>query len=172
MSRNFILVRDKIFSKKECKHMIDTYGKNCIDGEKPYFGYNFHDIETFEYYDKISPVVEEYKKTFKGIEMTASKWRLGSFRFKHFKPNNHFSCWHSEHAMSYLKRVLNVQVYLSDHDCGTEFLDYETIKSVIGRVAIFPSYFTHTHKGQVCPKNKDRYILTSYMEFYEKGILE
>jgi len=172
MSKNFILIKDKIFSKKECKHIINTYSKNCVKGEKPLFGYNFYDIKIFEHYDKIAPVVKEYQETFKGIEMTPSKWRLGGFRFKHFKPGKNYDCWHSEHAISYLARVLNVQVYLSDHNCGTEFLDHKTIKSVIGRVAIFPSYFTHTHRGQVCPENKNRYILTGYMEFYEKGLRE
>jgi hypothetical protein len=169
MFKNFILIKDKIFSKKECNDIINTYSKICSKGENNYSGYDCYDINNFNYIDKILPVIEEYKKKFKGIELTPSKWTIGRFRFKHFKPGKHFSLWHSEHSLSYLDRVLNVQVYLSTHNCGTEFLDYKTVKSKVGRVAIFPSYFTHTHKGQICPDNKNRYILTSYIYFCEKG---
>lgn len=172
MSKNFILIKDNIFSKKECEHIIDSYSKKCNEGEKSHYGYNFYDIEKFKYINKLSHIVEEYKNKFKEIEMTTSKWKLGYFRFKHFKPRKNFDIWHSEHSLSHSTRVLNMQIYLSDHNCGTQFLDHETIKSVTGRVAIFPCYFTHTHKGQVCPENKDRYLITAYMNFYDKGPLE
>jgi hypothetical protein len=169
MFKNFILVKDKVFSKKECKDIIKTYSKNCSKSEHHYLGYDFYDIEIFNYINKLAPIIDEYKKIFKGLDMTRSKWKLGDFRFKHFKPGKHFAGWHSEHALSYSYRILNIQIYLSTHNCGTQFLDYETIKSNSGRVALFPSYFTHTHKGQVCPENKDRYIITAYLSFYEKG---
>ena len=172
MFKDFMLVKDKIFSKEECKHIINNYSKKCIKGEKPHLGYNFYDIETFGHINKISPVVEEYKKKFKEIELTSSKWKLDYFRFKHFKPGKNFDLWHSEHSISHCTRVLNVQLYFSNHNCGTQFLNHKTIKSVTGRVAIFPCYFTHTHKGQVCPENKDRYLITAYINFYDKGPLE
>ena len=41
-----------------------------------------------------------------------------------------------------------------------------------GRLAMFPAYFTHTHKGEVCPENKDRYLLTGYISFISKGKTE
>ena len=55
-------------------------------------------------------------------------------------------------------------IYLSTHKCGTEFHDGLLILSHIGRLTIFPSYFTHTHRGQVCPEKKDRYLLGGYYE--------
>ena len=172
MFKNFILVKDNVFSEDECKSIINTYSKNCKKPEKDYLGYAFFDIEQFKYISRFSKIVDEYTKIFKGINMTSSKWKLGDFRFKHFKPGKHFAGWHSEHCLSYLNRILSIQIYLSNHNCGTESLHYKTIKSKIGAVALFPSYFTHTHRGQVCPDNKDRYLITAYLTFYEKGIYE
>ena len=45
MSNNFILVKDNVFSKDECKDMISTYSKNCSKAEKDYLGYDFYDIK-------------------------------------------------------------------------------------------------------------------------------
>jgi len=56
-------------------------------------------------------------------------------------------------------------IYLTEHNCGTEFFNGDYIKSEIGRLVIFPSYFTHTHRGQKCPNNKTRYIITGYVNF-------
>ena len=103
------------------------------------------------------------------LEMTAERWGMKSYFFKHFPPGHSFSNWHCEHDLRYPNRILCCQVYLSDHNCGTEFYDGEIVKSKTGRAIDFPSYFTHTHKGQVCPDGKTRYILTGYFEFYKYG---
>ena len=55
--------------------------------------------------------------------------------------------------------------YLSDHNCGTEFYNGCMVKSVKGRSLLFPPYWTHAHKGQPCPDNKERYILSAYGVF-------
>ena len=69
--------------------------------------------------------------------------------------------------------ILSLQIYLSNHNCGTEFSNYnKTIKSDIGKVVLFPAYFTQTHRGQICPENKNRYIITGYVNFIQKGQLE
>lgn len=43
----------------------------------------------------------------------------------------------------------------------------KVIKSEIGKVVLFPAFYTHTHRGQVCPENKNRYIITGYFSFYK-----
>lgn len=174
-STDFILIKDNIFTEKECEDMINTYQQNLQQGEKELFGYSFCDIEinTFKNNHKLQYIIDEYKKTFQDINKTASIWQLNNLRFKHFKPQHSFSSWHSEHCFSNPYRVLSLQIYLSNHNCGTEFSNYDkTIKSDIGKVVLFPAYFTHTHRGQICPENKDRYIITGYVNFIQKGKLE
>ena len=76
-----------------------------------------------------------------------------------------FENWHSEHSIENSNRILNFMIYLSTHDCGTQFLDKRIIKSEKGRLAILPSYFTHTHRGMPCPEGKDRYMFGGYFNF-------
>ena len=64
-------------------------------------------------------------------------------------------------------RILSILVYLSNHNCGTEFYNGKVIKSVKGRALIFPAFWTHTHKGQPCPDNKYRYILSAYVNLID-----
>jgi hypothetical protein len=59
---------------------------------------------------------------------------------------------------------------LSDNNCGTEFYEGATIISKKGKVLLFPAYFTHTHRGQLCPEFKDRYILGGYANFVDDSI--
>ena len=36
---------------------------------------------------------------------------------------------------------------------------------------MFPAYFTHTHRGQACPHNKDRYMLGGYFHYFDKRLM-
>jgi hypothetical protein len=116
---------------------------------------------------KIIDIIKKYEKMYPEINLTKDKWALTELIFKHFKPGNFFSDWHSEVGLTRPSRVLNMMIYLSEHDCGTQFFNQDVIKSRIGRLTIFPSYFTHTHRGQICPDNKDRYILGGYYNFID-----
>ena len=33
---------------------------------------------------------------------------------------------------------------------------------------MFPAFWTHTHRGQPCPENKYRYILSAYVNLIDK----
>ena len=90
-----------------------------------------------------------------------NSFSLREIRFKHWKPNKFFDNWHSEHGSETPNRILNFMIYLSTHECGTKFFDGNYIKSKKGRLAIFPSYFTHTHRGNP-PLGGTKYIATSW----------
>lgn len=55
--------------------------------------------------------------------------------------------------------------YLNDvQNGGTEFLYQKiTTKAKKGLTLIWPSDFTHTHRGQICDKTK--YIITGWFDF-------
>jgi len=172
---DWILTKDNIFSDQECDELINLYKPlSKFDGEDiKYYSFLELDPNKFKYDYKINYLLDEYVKQYPEAGKTASIWTMTTMRFKHFKPGESFYTWHSENNMTYPHRVLAMQIYLSNHNCGTEFSNYnKTIKSDIGKVVLFPAYFTHTHRGQICPENKDRYIITGYVNFIQRGQLE
>jgi hypothetical protein len=169
MNENFILTVDNKFTNKDCELLIEMY--NVCTIENNLLNYNFKDINvnSFIYLNKFREIIEIYKTIYKEIDMTASCWEINSLRFKLFKKGYSFSDWHSEHCLTYPNRVLSIQLYLTEHNCGTEFYyNKKTILSKVGRVCMFPAYFSHTHRGQP-DFNKDRMIITGYVEFVKKG---
>lgn len=97
---------------------------------------------------------------------------------KYHKGVGNYAYWHSgtypelgeNHA---LHRVLLYILYLNDVEEGgeTEFLyQNKKIKPKKGSLVIAPSFFTHTHRGNV-PISNDKYILTSWMQFKDAKTL-
>lgn len=175
--KNYILIKDNVLNFDECNEIISMFDKNVTtDKFSKVRGYSHFEIDVnkFKFTKKIYDAVIEYQKKFEEINKTASMWALSKLRYKKFLNGNSFSDWHSEHNITYSTRVLSLQVYLTENNCGTEFYnkEYETIMSRIGRVAVFPAYFTHTHRGQSCPDKKDRSIITGYINFVKAGINE
>ena len=171
----FIYICDNFLSSKECKDIIETYDRDLKVLGSP-CNYEFKNLEATPFWkvicEKLQVLLEEYKKENKEVDLTPSFWQLVYLRLKKFKRDLCFGEFHSEHSITFPDRVLNVQIYLTTHNCGTEFYNGDVIKSEAGRLAIFPAYFTHTHRGQVCPQKKERYLLGGYIEFIKQGINE
>ena len=169
--KNYTLEKDNYFTSSECDELINKVFDNPGTADEP-LNYNFVDLYKKDFMDldiKFKPIADEYIKMYPEVNLTSSFWGLTDLRIKHFLPGNHFSDFHSEHSFIYPNRILAIQVYLSDHNCGTKFYDGYKIMSKKGKVAIFPAYFTHTHIGEICPENKDRYLLTGYYSFISQG---
>lgn len=167
--KNFIFVKDNVLNKNECELIINYFkNKTKLDKENS-INYSYFEEEDYKKFiflkERLIFLFNEYSKKYPQINYIKGKWSLNEFRFKHFKPNNYFKEWHSEHSINSTTRILCLQFYLSEHNCGTEFYDGYTVISKIGRAIIFPAYFTHTHRGQLCLEFKDRYILGGYTNF-------
>ncbi len=170
--KNFILIEDNFLNKKFCENIIKKYKNKTIKGEK-HTGYDYFFLENDDFViqeiqKKMISSIKKYINLYPEAYLTKDRYVLQEIRFKHFKPGNHFSGWHSEVGYNSPNRVLNMMIYLSEHNCGTEFYNGLKIKSEIGRLTLFPSYFTHTHRGEVCPEFKDRYIMGGYFNFVNK----
>ena len=169
---NYVLIENNFLTNEECLFLIN-YFKNKVNPDTQTNGVNYAWFEQTDYINlnflqnKIPLICEKYINTFKEIQFTEDKWTLNEFRFKMFKPGNFFQKWHSEHCLESPNRIFNFMIYLSTHNCGTEFFDGTVIKSETGKAIIFPAYFTHTHRGQVCPDNKERFLLGGYANFVE-----
>ena len=79
-----------------------------------------------------------------------------------------YHVWHCEHSSrETASRVLAFVLYLNDVDEGgeTEFLyQHKRVKPKVGTVVVFPSSFTHVHRGNP-PLSGTKYILTGWVEF-------
>ena len=172
LNNNFNLTVNDFLTQEECDSIINQYDSVSTPGEDKHLNYDKFDITSddnlFGILNKRLPTITDmYKQMYPEIDYTGSFWQLTNLRFKKYSPGKSYDRWHSEHSIRNPHRILNVIIYLSDHYCGTEFYNDETIFSKKGRITIFPSYFTHTHRGQKCPENKPRYILAGYYNFVD-----
>ena len=171
---NFILVKDNLLTNLECDKIID-YFKDKIEKETSENGINYAYFKEEDYKnlfflkDIIQNYINNYTKLYEEF-LYVNKFSISSFRFKHLKPGNFFKRWHSEHNFQNPYRIFCLQIYLSDHNCGTEFYTGKVILSKKGRGVIFPAYFTHIHKGQMCQEYKDRFLLSGYATFEDDTI--
>ena len=80
-----------------------------------------------------------------------------------YPPGGGFKKWHFEEP-GHLKRCLVFMTFLNDmtDEGGTEFL-YQDLKvePKKGLTLIWPSYWTHTHRG-VISKTQEKYIVTGW----------
>ncbi|ASE99772.1 putative prolyl 4-hydroxylase [uncultured virus] len=174
---NHVLQIHDFLSTEECDRILDKYKTQTVD-DKAYehTGYQYCIMNCADDVDwiiksKEGKAIKMYLDAFPEAEWTPHAWRLEELLFKHWKPGSYFHNWHSENCLQHPYRVLNFQIYLSDHNCGTQFFNEQVIKSDKGKMVMFPAYFTHTHRGQACPHNKDRYMLGGYFHYFDKRLM-
>ena len=84
------------------------------------------------------------------------------------EPSQGYHVWHAEKMQRFQQqRVAVLMCYLNDVEEGgeTEFLyQQKRIKPKKGRIVIWPSSFTHTHRGNP-PISGSKYIITGWVEF-------
>ena len=92
-----------------------------------------------------------------------------TYNIQHYKPNEGFYEWHNERmGLFESNRILVFMTYLNTvDDAGTDFkyYNYKT-KAIKGNTLIWPTDFTHTHKGQISAK-QEKYIITGWFTFNE-----
>ena len=162
---NWVHIVNDALSNKDCDFLIKDSLPKTKDTLKEPWNYSYYDLPHNDLTDNLSKkLIDEYVKIYPEINLTFDKWSVEGFTFKEFKPGCYYNAFNSEQSISN-PRVLSILVYLSDHNCGTEFYNGLMIQSVKGRAMIFPPYWTHTHRGQPCPDKKPRYVLSAYATF-------
>ena len=129
-----------------------------------------------EWSDAIQPVLsalsknlDEYKKKYATIDDIDS-WSLepNGFNFQKFLPNQGYKQWHCEGGSGdSSKRSLVWMLYLiTVQDKGGTDFHYQnyTCKAEVGKMVIWPPFWTHFHKSQVSPSEL-KYIMTGWMSY-------
>jgi len=126
-----------------------------------------YDHPTFVIYKNIiGNIVHLYEKKYPELEQF-SKFGMGEpCQIQYYKPGEGFKKWHFERSSRNENRCLVFMTYLNDvPDGGTRFKYQElTTPAEKGLTLIWPTDFSHTHKGQITDKH-EKYIITGWLGF-------
>ena len=112
-------------------------------------------------------IIPEYKKQYSILETFTG---LGCYvpKIQKIKKGQGYHVWHCEVSNAgTAHRLLSYILYLNDVTEGgeTEFLyQMKRVKPTKGTLILFPSYYTHTHRGNP-PLSNTKYILNGHFEF-------
>ena len=162
---NFVEHTSKRNAKKHDRDMDELYlgDAQTIHKVPEMFTHHFYS----RLWDDIMPV---YKKEFSIL--TAIDLQGEQLKMKRVKPGGGFHTWHYESSGKNITRQLVVQLYINDIDEAgeTEFLyQNKRIAPKRNRMLIWPADWTHTHRGNPPIGDKDKYILTTWLEEKLKG---
>ena len=118
-------------------------------------------IEILNY---MQPCIEDYLKEFSVLGQ--SRFLMSDMKLKRIPSGGGFHNWHYENgSVQTSQRHFVIQAYLNDDFEGgeTEFLYWnKREKAVAGDILIFPSAFTHTHRGNPPIGPNPKYLATTW----------
>jgi len=142
---------------------IDKNIKDSIDLriENTYFEPPFDQYRIY-----LQNCLNEYIKKYSDAN-ECERFNADPYNIQYYPAKGGFKRWHSEStSKDTSKRHLVFMTYLNDvKDAGTEF-KYQKIKTECkqGLTLIWPSSFTHTHRG-IINKKYEKYIVTGWFSF-------
>ena len=150
------------WNTKEGKLSVNIGVKESLD----YCFYINKGLEPFYSYEKeLQKCLEDYIKTYPALNnLPRYNIEESKINIQYYKPNQGFKTWHCERGdYSSLKRFLVFMTYLNDVPDGGTFFKYFNLKvpAKKGLTIIWPSDWTHTHKGEIS-KTKEKYITTGW----------
>ena len=121
-----------------------------------------------KYFEKLNECFEDYKDQYSFLKVMAKKVHIGHFNIQKYLKGDHFSSIHSERTnLSSINRLFAWMTYLNDVEDGgtTDFKYFDLkIKPEQGKTIIWPSEWTHAHRGSVL-NSGSKYIITGWMHF-------
>jgi prolyl 4-hydroxylase len=168
------------FENDESKYVgitIDKFGIPNIDKEyKDSMNINFSPncIEPIflEYQKELQKALLQYIDEFQYCNEGGPWTILEPVTIQKYEPNGGFKAWHFERMNAVFPsatRHIVFLTYLNDvnDQGGTEFFYYpnRTLQARKGVTAIWPSDWTHTHRGITSPTEK-KYIMAGWLNFY------
>jgi hypothetical protein len=124
------------------------------------------------YLGELQKCADEYVKEFKYCN-TGSPWTIVEpFNIQHYKPGEGYYAWHTERNSSTFPSVARHLVFMTYLNTvtdkgGTEFYYQKlTTDAVVGKTLIWPSDWTHTHRGVPSP-TQEKTIATGWFSYYQ-----
>ena len=123
-----------------------------------------------EYLSELQKCLLLYQKKFKDIE-NLSRFTISheGYCIQYYKIAGGFKTWHNErNNLKQCHRILIFMTYLNTVKDGGTFFKYQKLRipAKKGLTLIWPSDWTHTHKGEIS-KTKEKFIATGALGFYE-----
>ena len=123
------------------------------------------------YMDLLIECVNKYvDKYIQDLNMGVGYYGIEDINIQHYKPGGGFKKWHYERTtIKNANRFLVFMTYLTDTpDAGTEFLyQNKRFDCKKGKTLIWPSDFTHTHRGQI-NQDHEKMIATGWVVLYTR----
>lgn len=148
--------------------MLDTgYEKNKKVSTDISVG--MEDMDIVPYSFELKNCVEEYKKVFPVLNKHLASWAMRELiNIQRYKPGEGFFGWHTENSnLISSHRIMAFMTYLNTVESGgeTEWFHQEVkIKPEKGLTLIWPSDWTHLHRGCIAKKEK-KYIATGWFSY-------
>lgn len=157
-----------------CGGKIQTDKKLSTDLSLNLYDVNVGNTECIQkYFNNLQNILQNYINEYKYANDGNPFLINEPFNIQHYKPNEGFFAWHCERNTStypFNNRHLTWMTYLNDltDEGGTEFY-YQKLKiePKKGKTVIFPSDWTHTHRG-VVSKTQEKYIITGWFNYVDK----
>ena len=152
-------------AEKALKPFVDKSIKDSLDLK---VGAHNHDVCFENYRKSLQACLKEYLEMFEYANNINKFDIYEDFQIQKYPVAGGFKKWHFENTgtENNIFRHLVFMTYLNDvKDGGTEFL-YQNLKTKAekGLTLIWPSAWTHTHKGIISP-TKEKYIITGWYAF-------
>ena len=119
------------------------------------------------YRDKLQDCLEKYLSRYPESNELERFNINDDYNIQYYKPKGGFKKWHCERGgLLDVKRILVFMTFLNNAPDGGTMFKYQklTIPAKKGLTLIWPTDFTHTHKGQIS-KTHEKYIITGWYSF-------
>ena len=148
--------------------IVDKNTKDSVDVIVP--SAEFEHPVMRRYLNMLMTVVRAYVNKYERAGETGNWFITEAINIQYYKPGGGYPAWHTERASNrtpFVNRHLVFMTYLNDvQDAGgTEFLYQKlTVPARKGLSLIWPTDWTHTHRGVVSP-SQEKYIITGWFDF-------
>ena len=172
-----MFIYQDFINKKTCKELINYYEKsnnkkfqNNHNTKMTHLPiYYSQTPELNNYIKQLNKIIKKYKKKYAYVDIGQEAWNLHPIvKIQKYEPGESYFKWHCEVSGNEetRKRMLVFTTYLNDVKKGgeTQFLyQRKKIKPLQGKTVLFPSFWTHTHKGNKTTETK--YIITGWYTY-------